>query len=109
MVVDGQVRLLLPVRLAVDVDGGRGVLVDVGMVHLLNCRMGFHYLPALAIVELHPVVLAILNLASALERLGEKLAQVVVVGCVLEAEVTDVAEVFVELLCSRVSDAHRYK
>ena len=78
MVIDRQVRLLLPVRLAVDVDGGRGVLVDVGMVHLLNCRMGFHYLPALAIVELHPVVLAVLNLASALECLGEEFAEVVV-------------------------------
>jgi hypothetical protein len=100
VVVDGQVRLLLPVRLAVDVDRGGGVLVDVGMVHLLDCRgVGLHYLPALSIVQLHPVVLAILDLASALERLGEEFAQVVVIGRVLKAEVTDVAEVLVELLC----------
>lgn len=99
MVIDGQMRLLLPVRLAVDVDGGRGVLVDVGMVHLLDCRgVGLHYLPALSIVQLHPVVLAVLDLASALERLGEEFAQVVIVGCVLKAEVADVAEVLVELL-----------
>ena len=100
MVIDGQVRLLLPMRLAVDIDGGRGVLVDVGMVHLLDCRgVRLHYLPALSIVQLHPVVFAVLDLASALQRLGEELTQVVVVGCVLEAEVTDVAEVLVELLC----------
>lgn len=100
MVIDGQVRLLLPMRLAVDVDGSRGVLVDVGMVHLLNCRgVGLHYLPALSIVQLHPVVLAILNLPSALERLREEFTQVVVVRCILKAEVTDIAEVLVELLC----------
>lgn len=100
MVVDGQVGLLLPVGLAVDVDGSGGVLVDVGMVHLLNCRgVGLHYLPALSIVQLHPVILAILHLASALERLREEFAQVVIVRGVLKAEVADVAEVLVELLC----------
>jgi hypothetical protein len=61
--------------------------------------MGLHYLPALAVVELHPVILAVLDLASALERLSEELTQVVVVGCVLEAEVAYVAKVLVELLC----------
>jgi hypothetical protein len=61
--------------------------------------MGLHYLPAFAVVELHPVILAVLDLASALERLGEELTQVVVVRCVLEAEVAYVAKVLVELLC----------
>ena len=61
-------------RLAVNVDGGGGVLVNVGMVHLLNGRgVGFHYLPALSIVQLHPVILAVLDLASALERLSKEL------------------------------------
>jgi hypothetical protein len=70
------------------------------MVHLLDGRrMGLHYLPAFAVVELHPVILAVLDLASALERLGEELTQVVVVRCVLEAEVAYVAKVLVELLC----------
>lgn len=100
MVVDGEVRLGLPVGLAVHIDGSRRVLVDVGMVHLLNGRwVGFHYLPALSIVQLHPIVLAVLNLASALKRLREEFAQVVVIRCVLKAEVTDVAQVLVELLC----------
>lgn len=75
MVIDRQVRLGLPVRLAVDVDRGRRVLVDVGMVHLLNGRgVGFHYLPALSIVQLHPVVLPIFDFSSALKRLGKELA-----------------------------------
>jgi hypothetical protein len=89
------------VRLAVNVDSGGGVLVNVGMVHLLNGRgMGLHYLPALSIVQLHPVVLAVLNLASALERLSEEFAQVVVVRCILEAEVANVAQILVKLLCN---------
>jgi hypothetical protein len=101
VVVDGQVGLVLPVRLAVDVDGGRRVLVHVGVVHLLDsCGwVRLHHLPTLAVVQLHPVVLAILNLPSALEGLGEELAQVVVVGGILESEVANVAEVLVEFLC----------
>ena len=104
MVVDGQVRLGLPVRLAVNVDSGRRVLVDVGMVHLLNGRgVRLHYLPTLSVVQLHPVVLAVFNFASALERLGEEFAQVVVVRCVLEAEVTDIAQILVEFLCGSLA------
>lgn len=61
--------------------------------------MRLHLLPALAVVELHPVVLAVLYLASALERLREQLTQVVVVGGVLEAQVANVAQVLVEFLC----------
>jgi hypothetical protein len=62
-----------------------------------------HDLPALAIVQLHPVVLAVLNLASALERLGEELAEVVVVGGILETKVADVAKVLVEFLCCELA------
>ena len=70
------------------------------MVHRLRSRwVRLEDLPALAVVQLHPVVLAILDLSSALESLSEQLPKVVVVGCVLKAEVTDVAEVLVEFLC----------
>jgi hypothetical protein len=54
--------------------------------------------PALAVIQLHPVVLSILNLSGALECLGEELTQVVVVGSVFETEIADIAEVLVELL-----------
>lgn len=68
-------------------------------------------LPSLAVVQLHPVVLAVLDLPSALERLSEELAQVVVIGSILEPKVADVAEVLVELLCSKlaldVTNEHR--
>jgi hypothetical protein len=101
VVVNGEVRLGLPVWLAVNIDGGGRVLMDVGMMHLLNGRwVGLHYLPALSIVQLHPVVLAVFNLPSALERLGEEFAQVIVIGGILKAEVTDIAQVLVELLCN---------
>jgi hypothetical protein len=80
-------------------------------VHLLDScrRVRLHDLPALAVVQLHPVVLAILNLASALESLGEQLTQVVVVGGVLETEVTDVAKVLIELLCSELAFSGKRK
>jgi hypothetical protein len=105
MVIDGQMRLVLPVGLAVDIDGSRRVVVLVGVVHLLDsCRwVRLHNLPALAVVQLHPVVLAVFDLASALERLGEQLTQVVVVGGVLKTKVADVAKVLVELLCSELA------
>lgn len=61
--------------------------------------MCLHGLPALAVVKLHPVVLAVLDLARVLECLSEEIAHVVVVGRVLEAEVADVGQVLVELLC----------
>lgn len=62
-------------------------------------RVRFHGLPAPSIVQLHPVVLAILNFAGGFERLGEEVTHVVIVGSVLESEVADVCEVLVELLC----------
>lgn len=48
--------------------------------------------------DLHPVVLAILDIAGALQGLGEELSEVVVVRCILEAQVADVGEVLGELL-----------
>lgn len=54
--------------------------------------------PALSRIlgNLHPVVLAVFHLAGVLQRLSEELAQVVVVGCVFEAEVSHVREIFAE-------------
>lgn len=65
---------------------------SVGCVVVEMCLAGvcLHCFPSLAVVELHPVVLAILDLARVLECSGEELAEVVVVGCVLEAEVSNV-------------------
>ena len=62
-------------------------------------------LPTLAVVELHPVILAVLYFSGALKRLSEELAQVVIVRSVLEPEVADVAKVLVELLCRKSADA----
>jgi hypothetical protein len=57
-------------------------------------------LPALSIVQLHPIVFAILHLArNVLECLGEKVTQMIVVGGVFETEVADISKVFVEFLC----------
>ena len=56
----------------------RGVRVAVTM------QVGFsivHGIPALAAIELHPVVLAVLDFASGLECLREKVSQHVVVRC----------------------------
>lgn len=82
---------------AVDL-AGRRVGYRVAVVQVRSRSVALHRLPAFAVVDFHPVVLAILNLASALESLREQLAQVVVVGSVLEAEVAHVAEVLVEFL-----------
>ncbi len=56
--------------------------------------------PALSriLVDLHPVVFAVLDLAGVLESLSKELAEIVVVGGVFEAEVADVREVLAELL-----------
>ena len=56
----------------------------------------FHGFPAFAVIELHPVVFAVFDFAGVFERLGEEIAEVVVVGGVFETEVADVAEIFVE-------------
>jgi len=62
------------------------------------------HVPALAAVELHPVVLAILDFASVLQRSSEEFAEVVVVGLVLEAQVADVRKVLVELLWVAITE-----
>jgi hypothetical protein len=100
--VDRQVRLVLPVRLAVNIDCGGRLLMNVAAVHLLDgSRVRFHHLPALAIVQLHPVVLAILDFSGALKCLCKEFAQVVVVGGVFKPKVAYVAKVLVELLCTK--------
>lgn len=58
-----------------------------------------HRVPALGVLaDLHPVVLAILHLAGVLQRLGEEVSEVIVVGGVLESKVSHVRQVLVELL-----------
>ena len=66
MVVNGQVRLLLPVLLALHIHSHGRVGVGVGVVHRLRSRwVGLEDLPALAVVQLHPVVLAVFDLSTA--------------------------------------------
>lgn len=62
-------------------------------------RVGLDSFPATSTVKLHPVVLAVFNLASVLQGLGEEIAEEVVVGGVLEAEVANIREVLVKFLC----------
>lgn len=85
----------------VGVDIASGSVGDVVVVGMQMCLTGvlLHSLPAFTVVELHPVVLAVLDLTTVLECLSEQIAQVVVVGCVFEAKVADVRKVLVELLC----------
>ena len=52
--------------------------------------MMLHCLPALAIVQLHPIVFAVLNLARVLESLSEKFSEVIVIWSILKPEVPDV-------------------
>lgn len=108
VVVNRQVSLLLPVLLALEVDGHGRVLVGVGVVHRLHSRrVRLEHLPALSIVQLHPVILAVLDLSGALESLGEQLAEVVVVGGILETEVANIAQVLVKLLCVELVNVQR--
>lgn len=69
--------------------GGVGDIIVVGLQVSLTGVL-LHGLPALAVVQLHPIVLAIFNLATILQCLSEQIAQVVVVGSVLKAEVANV-------------------
>jgi hypothetical protein len=65
-------------------------------------------LPSFTIVELHPIILSILNLSAVLQGLSEQVTKEVVVRSVLEAEIADVAQVLVELVWwIDVSDRHR--
>lgn len=62
--------------------------------------MILHRVPPLSriLADLHPVVLAILDVAGVLQGLGEELSEVIVVGGILETKVSDVRQVLVELL-----------
>ena len=66
------------------------------LVKMITHRVGH---PSLSIVQEHPVVHAILDLASVLESLGEEVPEEVVVRSLLESELADVVEVDGELLC----------
>ncbi len=56
-------------------------------------------LPSFAVIELHPIIIPILDLPSVFQRLGEEIAQVVVVWSILKTEVSHVTQIFVEFLC----------
>jgi hypothetical protein len=71
----------------------------VGLVEVVLRWVLLDGLPSFAVVQLHPVVLSIFQLPGVLQRLGEQIAEVVVVGSVLEAEVSHIREILVELLC----------
>lgn len=58
--------------------------------------------PALASVQKHPVINAILRLGEGLHDLAEELPQKVIVGCLFEAEFADIVHVDAELLCTGV-------
>lgn len=49
------------------------------------------------LVNLHPVILAVLDATGVLERLREKFAEIIVVGLVLKTKVADVCEVLGKL------------
>lgn len=68
--------------------------------------MCLHDLPALSVIKLHPVILAVFNFAGALQRLREQFAQVVVVWGVFKAKVADITQVLVKLLCELLVHAH---
>ena len=63
-------------------------------------------LPPFSIVELHPIIFAILNLATVLEGLSEQITKEVVVGGVLETEVANVAQILIELVWIALAGIH---
>ena len=83
----------------------RGIRHCIGLVQVMLRWVLLHCLPSLAVVEFHPVVLAVLQLTRALQGLCEEISEVVVVGRVFEAEVPHVRQVFIELLCIIMSVA----
>ncbi len=62
--------------------------------------MLFHVLPSFTTVELHPVVVAILDVSYVFKSLSKQIPEIVVIGRILKAEVTNVAKVFVEFFCN---------
>lgn len=90
VVINGQMSLLLSVLTTLD--GHGRVLISIGVVHSLHRRwVTFEHLPAFSVVQLHPVVFAVFDLARALESLRKELTEVVVVGSVFEPEIANVA------------------
>lgn len=52
--------------------------------------------PTSAVVELHPVVLAVLNFTGILQSLGQNVTKIIVVRSILEAEIAYITQIFVE-------------
>ena len=65
--------------------------------------MQFASVPSSSTIQLHPVILAVFNVAGVLQCLTEQVSQEVVIGSVFESEVPYVAQVFVELLCGTLA------
>lgn len=61
--------------------------------------MLLHRFPAFAVVQLHPIILSILNLARVLQSLGEQIPQIIIVRGLFEPQVPDIAQILIELLC----------
>ena len=61
--------------------------------------------PATSTVQFHPVILAIFDFAGILQRLREEISKVVVIGSVLETQVSNVTKVFVEFFCMIVRES----
>ncbi len=53
--------------------------------------MQFAGIPSSSTIQLHPVVLAVFNIARILKRLGEQVSQEVIVGSVFESEISHIA------------------
>lgn len=58
-----------------------------------------HGFPSSAIVQLHPVVLAVFDLAGVLQSLRKEFPKVIVIRRVFEAQIPDVTQILVEFLC----------
>lgn len=68
------------------------------MVILIGRRVLGRSLPPLSIVQFHPIILSILNFSQILQRLGEQITQVIVVGGIFEPQVAYVGKVLVEFI-----------
>lgn len=66
-------------------------------------RMLLNGFPPFTIVQLHPIILSILNFTGVLQRLGEQISKVVVVGGIFEPEVSDVTQVLIDLIWESVA------
>jgi len=62
--------------------------------------MMLHSFPPFTVVQLHPVIFAVLNFTSVLQGLCKEFAEIVIVRSILKPQISHVAEIFVELLCN---------